>query len=289
MNFLGFSVTTAMLTTGIVTALVATVGVNPAEAASFTVSGDPGVDYYIYEQQGNQTLRNEGADLDDILLGNSSAPGGNIELAANSEQSGFDFTKATTLTGDVAGQTLTLSSLTEADWFTTSSGGFSMNYGSDNFATNWFNQLWTKAVGLDASLGIYGNSLAYSAFYSSGGFQRASDPNISYINANGINIDIGLAGHYDISNVYSFLPAGLQASEVVKYEYGGDSSYLYSFSATPSGLIAVDDGKSHSGNYEVSIPGVINPKPVPEPLTILGSAVALGFGALFKKRQAQKA
>ncbi|MEQ8537772.1 MAG: PEP-CTERM sorting domain-containing protein [Coleofasciculus sp. D1-CHI-01] len=33
---------------------------------------------------------------------------------------------------------------------------------------------------------------------------------------------------------------------------------------------------------------IVNPEPVPEPLTILGSATALGFGGLLKRQHSKK-
>jgi len=81
----------------------------------------------------------------------------------------------------------------------------------------------------------------------------------------------------------------IQASEIVKVFYnGGQSQLLYGFSATPSGLVAADDGVSHSGNYELSFQGVLpTPAATPEPSAMLG---LLGVGGFFAaKRQLKKA
>ncbi|NJR66629.1 MAG: PEP-CTERM sorting domain-containing protein [Leptolyngbyaceae cyanobacterium CRU_2_3] len=77
----------------------------------------------------------------------------------------------------------------------------------------------------------------------------------------------------------------IQASEIFKYAYNGNTGYGYSFSATNSGLKAADDGVSHTGNYEITFQGVAS-KPVPEPSAVLS---LIGFGSLLAgKRQMQK-
>lgn len=266
---------------------IGAIGTAPALAGSFTISGS---DYYLYCSNGTNTSLCPGGDLDTILQGNASSPGGNIELFASSETGAgqlnfFNNTGVTSISGEVGGKTLTLSSLTAVDWFTTSSGGYSMTYGADNLATRYFDSLWSKAVSLDSSLGLMDNNLVYSLFAANQGFARSSDANISYINSNSGQINIGLAGHYDISDVYNFLPSGLQGSEVVKYTYNGVTDYLYSFSATQSGQVDTADGKSHSGNYEVTVASVAS---VPEPSTMLGLMAVGGLLAASKKRKANK-
>ncbi|MCP2728476.1 hypothetical protein [Limnofasciculus baicalensis] len=44
----------------------------------------------------------------------------------------------------------------------------------------------------------------------------------------------------------------IQVSEIVKVTYNGVNSYLYSFTATPSGLSSPETVKA---NYEVKLPG----------------------------------
>jgi hypothetical protein len=75
-----------------------------------------------------------------------------------------------------------------------------------------------------------------------------------------------------------------QVSEVVKYSYdgGNQTGYLYSFKATPSNLVALDDGRSHSGNYEVTFQGA---KPVPVPAGFVGIALAGAIGGRMIKRR----
>jgi hypothetical protein len=297
-----------LVSASVVAGMSAVVGA-PAMAAGFTASGTAGVDYFLYKQQGANTVLDNTADLNTILQGNSSAPGGNIELGVLDN----NFNNVTTLSGEIAGKTLTLSNLTAADW-------------TNELKTAWFDGLWgqvqeKKSSFVSTFLGLGGTKQdVYNVFTSIKGFERSSDPNISYVNANGSNIDIGLAGHYNLDDKYGdtienalvngiiskkpFLAGqkatlatqvngildGIQASEVVKYNYGSDTGYLYSFFATQSGLTEIGDGKSHTGNYEVSIAGVISPEPdpekVPEPSTMLG-LVAVGSLFAASKRKSQ--
>ncbi|WP_413281359.1 NF038130 family PEP-CTERM protein [Floridanema evergladense] len=251
-------------------------------------------------------LTNDMSRLDAILGGNSSAPGGNVELFATSEgvnlSTYLTSNARTNIEGTVAGRSLTLSSLTATDWF-----GPSLDtlYGADNFANRWFNEFY-NAAGLAASL-PFGNSFlvrqaAYNAFLSDQvkGFQRSSDPNISYITTSGSDLLIGLAGHFDAKAYYApilgayaaFIRDGFQVSEVVKVNYGGVEQFLYSFNATASGLTnnsgLYADGLSHSGNYEVALRGVVPPATsVPEPSVVFG-LIGLG-GLLAAKRKQQQA
>jgi hypothetical protein len=288
------------------------VGITPALAGSLTnasIGGTAATDYLIYGTEENQTvpIPNSVANLQSVLDGNAASPTGNVELAASSEKAGFDFTKNTSLTGDIGGKSLTLSSLTASDWATTVSGGLTL-------AQKWFNDALT-ANGYGALLANTTNSnnayvLAWNKFSTGGGLQRFSDPNISYVNQDDSTgeIKIGLAGHldatpllfkgltdsqkYQLNTLRDPSKAGtpIQASEIVKYTYNGTTDYLYSFLATGSGLTAKDDGVSHSGNYELKLAGVITPPPpaaVPEPSTILGLMAVGGlFGAA--KRNANK-
>jgi hypothetical protein len=185
-----------------------------------------------------------------------------------------------------------LSSLTATDWFSTGSG-LSTSYGVNNFANTWFNQFY-DAAGLGAS--FIPRSQAFTAFLGINGFQRSSDPNISYVNQNDTtgDIKIGLAGHYNLKDYYgpllgsfgNFLKDGFQASEVVKVTYNGKTDFRYSFSATQSGLSNNSgpgaDGKSHSGNYEITIQG-IPPAAVPEPSVMLGLLGVAGVFATQRK------
>ncbi|MEH2380758.1 MAG: NF038130 family PEP-CTERM protein [Nostoc sp.] len=285
----------------------------PAQAGTLTganISGTAASDYLVYDVQGNSTnlVGNTSANVQKVLDGNAANPTGNVELRASSEQAGFDFTKNTTLTGQIGNKSITLSSLTATDWFSTGSG-LSTSYGANNFANTWFNQFYdaaglaTNESAIKLALGLpsftpssFIREQAFNAFNGIGGFQRSSDPNISYVNQDDTTgeIKIGLAGHYNLKDNYApllgafgnFVKDGFQASEVVKVTYDDKTDLLYSFSATASGLTNSSgdgaDGKSHSGNYEVSIKGV-PPVAVPEPSVMLGLLGVAGVFATQRK------
>lgn len=95
------------------------------------------------------------------------------------------------------------------------------------------------------------------------------------------------------SQVNPFLGAlneidALQISEMAKVTINGQSEYVYSFNATNSGFVALDDvaGKSYSGIYAWNKAG--ETAAVPEPSTMLG---LMAVGGLFAaaKRNAKKA
>ncbi|CAD0221602.1 NF038130 family PEP-CTERM protein [Planktothrix agardhii] len=301
-----------------------------------TIGGTASTDYLIYGKEGNKTvvIPNSVANLQSVLDGNAVSPTGNVELFAASEKptlspvananvtqkftalnSFLGYTGSTVLTGQIGGKDISLSSLTAADWFGVSAASTVNNitnalkisnqvsrinslnsaisglYNPSNLATKWFGETLSK-------YGMTSSQTLFSNFLLAGGFQRFSDPNISYVNQDNKTgkITIGLAGHYDAASLLG-LPSNpnnpipnpnnpIQVSEVVKYSYNGNTNYLYNFFATASKLTAADDGKSHNGNYEVGFDGVA-PAPVPEPSTILG-LIAVGglFGAA--KRNANK-
>ena len=275
---------------------VSTVGAVPAIAADFTVTGGGTYnsngwqntdvilyDTFTYEGQ-TYTAANPNANINDILDGDSSNPGGNIEMYASSESDeGFWTNPASTfLSGEINGQQLTLSSLNVADWFFDSTiNNYNFSYGGNTLATEWVTQLWNNAYGpsnQDTMTAVFNYFV-----WEMNGLQRASDPNISYVNlgSNGKDINIGLAGHYDLGDVYGELFSGIQASEVVKYTYNGVTDYLYSFKADNSKLVEWSDGVSHSGNYEVTIS-------VPEPSTMIGLMTVGGLLVAAKKKGQSK-
>lgn len=281
-----------------VAAGMSAIATTPAFAGTLTgatIGGTAASDYYVYDSAGTNTFLVESniANVQKVLSGNAASPTGNVELRRSSEQFGSDFTKNTSLTGQIGGKDITLSSLTESDWF----GAGPKTYGQTNLANKWFNDFISKA----GYGGFVGSSFAggmYNSFFGLGGFQASSDPNISYVNQNGSTgeISIGLAGHFNLKEAYAnspfakfatLLPNGFQASEVVKYTYDGKTDYLYSFFATNSGLVngagPGADGKSHNGNYEVKMPGS---KAVPEPSAVL-ALMALG-GIFASKRKLMK-
>lgn len=312
-----------------------------AQAPSFAYSITGNNDAWLYDNNfgscgPTSTCRtNDMSRLDAILAGNSSAPGGNVELFATSESVNLSTyltsNARTNIEGTVAGKSLTLSSLTATDWF---GPGLNRAFGQSNLANTWFNAFY-DAAGISSNLNtilsdnfkkaaFLGNlaqktgqdwssltndqiqarsrGLAYNTFLSDEvkGFQRSSDPNISYITTSGSDLLIGLAGHFDAKAFYasqlgpfgSLINNGFQVSEVVKVNYGGIERFLYSFNATRSGLVndlgTGNDGLSHNGNYEVALRGVVPPTAsVPEPSVVFG-LIGLG-GLLAAKRKQQQA
>lgn len=293
-------------------ATVSAIASAPAFAASIvnaTVGGN--ASFLTYTVVNGQTVLDPTNNVQAALDGNSSAPGGNVELFSNSEAgslypsstvnplSAFNnflgYNEVKTLNGQINGKEISLSSLTAVDWFdantvasvrtvlssnaTTSnqkSAAIASLYNPSNLATSWFN----------ATLAEYNYSAdqsKFSKFLLAGGLQRFSDPNISYVNQDeqtGL-IRIGLAGHFDAASLLG-LPTGstqIQVSELVKVSYNGQASqYLSSYQATNSGLVSKDDNRSHNGNYEVSLQGELPPKPTPE--SVPEPSLALGLFSL---------
>ncbi len=238
---------------------------HPSQAAAITgatVSGT--APYVVYGVNGTNTvvIANTTSNIQLALGGNATSPTGNVELASNSETTGFNFSTVANLNGLIGGQSITLSSLTFTDWFGNGSTAYQMS-SPTNLATRWFNAFIQKA-GYGFAIGTSTAANFYNQFLSSGGFQATSDPNIAYVNQDDSTglMRIGLAGYYDLKAAYasnpkfstfaSLLPNGFQASEVVKYRYNGKTSYLYGFVATRSGFT----NTVHSGNYEVTFQGI---------------------------------
>jgi hypothetical protein len=272
--------------------------------AQWTVEGTDVIKYEAVDTDNDgtvdTTVANPNADVNEILQRMDGTPGGNIELFAGSETVqydsdwdafyNFDFWNATggaSITGTVNGKSLTLSSLNANDWFTTDDGEFDDYYGANTLATRWFDDLIdaVNAVGYQ-QVGDNFRGVLYDEFYWGYGFERTSDPNISYIDSGSNGIEIGLAGHLDLGNVYGAMFAGVQASEVVKVEYDGVVDYLWSFDAVASGLTAGDDGTSHNGLYKVTVPGS-EVASVPEPSTMLGLMAVGGLFAAAKRKSAK--
>ncbi|HIK28442.1 MAG: NF038130 family PEP-CTERM protein [Oscillatoriaceae bacterium SKW80] len=302
-----------------VVAGVSALAVFPATAASINPTSLTG-NFLLYDSYGTQTIQTSYTGLEQvatILQGNATSPTGNIELFADSETSTYKnlstFYNApvTTLTGTILGNPIILSSLTGKDWFGESLDTNYYTAGSANstFAASWFNSI-LDANGFQSA----GRLELFNKFLTNGGFQRFSDANISYVTqANASSpVLIGLAGHYDATNLLIDVLTGnsknelirkqalasinllrspdkrntaIQISEVIKITYGGKTELRYSTTATKSGLTAKDDGISHNGNYEISVDAV---EAVPEPTTILGIAVGLS-GLFAAKRKQQKA
>lgn len=252
------------------------IAVAPAAADTYSTTGD----INVFDSNGSQTfLADPGYDLGDILNGDASAPGGNVELNDGSAGANL-FAPANTLTANLdSGRQVTFSSLTNDDWF-----------GSGNLAQTWFAEALTvygteiRQRAAAAFGGPVDDNTIFGAFAQQGGFARLSDPNIAYINESNAGVTFGLAAHSDAGNVNNLL-AGLYASEVVKVTLDGETQYYYSFAQpTASGQYSVDDGFSHAGNYEFFIEDGV--ESVPEPSSILGLVAVGGIVAAKRKRQA---
>lgn len=78
--------------------------------------------------------------------------------------------------------------------------------------------------------------------------------------------------------------------------YRGDGTSTLDLPGFPPGTFGGDDwvlawedlAGGGDRDYRDFIVAVSDVEPVPEPLTILGTGLALGFGGLFKKQQSKK-
>lgn len=297
----------ALLTTIIASGMsaIALVPANASGIKNVTIGGTAPTDYLLYDANATQTYLNPNASLQTILGGSAGSPTGNIELAASSEKPGFDFTKTTALNGTIGGRAIGISSLTQSDWNTAGYKGSAKTFGQ-----YWFDQAMTSnGFGSLVSTTVTGSSL-FNIFKGNGGFQRFSDPNISYVNQSTAgDVSIGLAGHFNATPLFTqsinqylnnlaksdpqrtqlnlvknkLSTKTIQASEVFKYTYNGVTDYGYSFKATASGLTESGDGMSHTGNYEVILAGPAAIKHVPEPGVLLSLAGVAAAGWKLRK------
>ncbi len=304
-----FAMTTAIVVAG---AMVST----PAFAGTLsgaTIGGSNPTDYLIYDSNTTNTFEvaKTPANLAKVLGGNSTNPTGNVELAASSEKAGFNFSKNTSLTGTIGDKAITISSLTKDDW--------NSAYKGSTFGQYWFGQALTQN-GFGSLASSSDGGQVFNIFKTYGGFERFSDPNISYVNQNDTTgeIQVGLAGHLNanslitksldaylatltgtstqvqqtkvkITGLKNQLGAStVQVSEVFKYTYNGVTNYGYGFAATKSNLVEKSDGISHSGNYEIKLQGVVSKKRVLEPSAMMGLA-GLGILLTVKRKLLRKA
>lgn len=226
---------------------------------------------------------------------------GNVELGGQTDDSSVaDFENATVLKGSfMDGSTISLSSMTKYDWFGEDG---TTGYGEDDVANQWFSTMLSE-TGLNNvlaqynaaaplfNLQTYTEAEVFDEFYTAGGFQRFSDPNIDFVRQDGNGVAIGLAGHLNASiPVSQFAPqfAGffnsVQMSEVVRVDYNGTTQYLYSFAGDGSGVVSDDGTFSHTATFTVVAEGTDDVTDVPEPATGLALLLAgvTGFGYIRK-------
>lgn len=275
----------------------------PAIAGSLTGPSTTG-NVLIYCSDGTTTsLCN---DLTGALVGSVAAPGGNVELAADSESGSFDFNSYSSLLGTIGGKSIEFRSLVKTDW----SLEFTKTWLASVATGNGLNLSTVYPTAGGMTLGALLNQAA-SMLVAGNELATLSDPNIAFVNQDDTTgtITVGLAGHNDIStrllaalsssalptaqkNVFSGILSSLgtlQASELVKVIYDGQERIFYATSATGSGQTAGDDGVSHNGTYLISFDGEIiePPAKTPEPSAMLGLA-AVGGLVMAKKRHASK-
>lgn len=260
----------------------------PARSASISSVSASG-DNYVYCASGGSTFRGDGCtdSLETVLSGDASNPGGNIELGAHTETIGL--TSQGQLSGLLQGHAITLSSLNAADWLSDVDGN------GRTLGQDWMGGLLQTYAPQTLSTPDSGSgfiNFLLSFFFGNGGAARFSDPNVSYVRQDGDQVKIGLAGHFDARSLLASagvnlpLPLGVpvQVSEIIKVNYGGETSFHYGFQATASGLVNDQgpgaDGRSHNGNYEVSFAAA---QPVPEPSLLVGTLLALGVGSALKR------
>jgi hypothetical protein len=274
-------------------ASAATYSVNPV------VTAPAPTQFYVYKEDPAGTIVLDNTyPVVSALQGTAAAPGGNVELFATGDAdplyqdpaSGQPFSTVplVTLTGTANSAPFVLSSLNGATWFTTTGGSYNTTYGALNLANTWFNGLVDTII---PRLGnpILGNLVntnrasIFDGFRNAGGFTELSDPNIAYLFEEAGEFHIGLAGFLDQSprlrqllpDFAALIPNGIQWSEVVMV----NGVPLYSFAATPSGVVMNDNFGSFNANYALRAPAPQIPEPTAAALLLLPAAV------LFRRRR----
>ncbi len=308
------------LTLGLLFAGLASLNVEAAFVpGSTTVTGGsggagtnptPGVEYQIYKLNAGRCKTrlitppdpayNNGSPAQDAIfqgdastcvMGANMGAGSNMELGVHNPATLP--TTSVTLTGTlpVSGKSLSLSSLTLADWNTVTGPGITLahQYIMDAITAHCgvtdFNTITPSLTQL-VNLFVNGNAASPPPFNQFNA-ARISDPNIAFVNEDAANkVTIGLAGS-DFTGTTLTCPASsanagstptVQTSEVVKVN-GIDAasgarftSFLYSFTPTPSGVTNKVIAQSHTQTYVL--------KPVFDPPTGKKTGVVNGFPVL---------
>ena len=233
--------------------------------------------------------------------------GGNVELFANSDSSGFvdpaaggAFANAahTTLSvGLASGRNVVFSSLNGTDWFDTG-GAYNLAYGASNLANQWYQDFLVNSGALGLNITAFGQEqTVYERWRDGGLFSRLSDPNISYVYESGGILNFALGGFIDESPrlrvalveagmgaLLGFVPDGIQISEAVLL----NGQAHFGFTAEDSGvsyddnLLGLDAGNclllvdSYTGSYQFSAS-------MPEPSSMMLSLLGLLF--LIRRRR----
>ena len=223
------------------------------------------------------------------LAGSAAAPGGNVELSYNGGSPLGDISQATTLTGDLTASSITLSSLTAADW--------SASVGGTTFGRFWFDYILTQNGVVGVPPATFDN--LYGLFLANDGRETFSDPNIAYVNDNGGIVSVGLAGFLDAADLINPLLTSenlpnipnIVISEIVKVSFGGQNGYLFAAGAdsvTDSGQLG-SDGVSFSGNFNLELTPLAqggNFLPAPQ-IPVTGTLLLMlsGLGLIWSRRR----
>ncbi len=265
------------------------------------------------------------AGLQELLRGSNSecvpnvspGPGGNIELG---DDDTLVWEEVSTLEGNICGGRIRLSSLTRQDWDAVLPSGNTVaeQYVADAIFANcgvFLTPAQINSAPFQTAVNdcFLGGSCGGGPPIVPPPAQRASDPNVAYVNSNSDgSISIGLAGNLDASDL---LPPGfdcslvggqqqgpVRASEVVKIEVlqggqpVGKPQYGYSFAVYQSGIETDDETASYDGTYPTKLfvpPVLLNCRPPRPPVPIPAvpggglfiSLVGLGFAGIRSLRR----